>query len=371
MQIPRRKQDSGRPLPPDSSPRLTTVLETKAQVRPSHIGPTYLELEFDARRDEQTDLFRATGVKAARSSAVDAKGREFGADQARTVATNDMAVVEKACAEYQQARELLSRYTHRKSTSSIGYMARTGGLLFGDVAGLGTAAVALGELPALACVQAVAAGTATITAGLVGTHLRHRHDATERQRQLEHLPKDLESYRHLFLGITNSGISAAIFAIAASIMALIALGVGTLRMSVEGIASGITFGALAAAIAMASFVNSWHHADLVADIVENADRTYRRAIKRHQKLAEAATIRNQARSSEEASSITTEHVQRGTAASWRVEALKQQALLANPDVVGHGLPASIRSTRMPPTNGQKPEDVKVTARSPRRNGTGR
>lgn len=246
MQIPLIKKASGGQLQADG-PRLTTVLETKAQVRPSHLGPTYLELDFDARRDEQTDLFCATGLKAARRSAVDAKGREFGAEQARTVATNDMAVVEKACAEYQQAREMLSRYAHRKSTSSIGYMARTCGLLVGDVAGLTTAAVALGELPTLACVQAVAAGTATITAGLVGAHLRHRHDAAERHRLLNNLPKELEPYRHLFLGIADSGINTAIFAITAIIMALVALGVGTLRMSVEGGASGITFGAIAAA----------------------------------------------------------------------------------------------------------------------------
>lgn len=370
MHTPRIKIASSGEMPADGL-RLTPVLQTKAQVRPSHLGLTYLEQDFDARRDEQTDLFHATGVEAARRSAVEAKGREFGADQARTIATNDMAVVEKARAEYQQAREMLSRYAHRKTTSSIGYMARTCGLLVGDVAGLTTAAVALGELPALACVQAVAAGTATITAGLVGAHLRHRHDATERHRQLEHLPNDVEPYRHLFLGNASGDISTAVFAITAIIMALIALGVGTLRMSVEGTASGITFGALAAAIAMASFINSWHHADLVGDVVENAERAYRTAIKRHQRLAETAIIREQARNAEEAGSITTEHVQRGTAASSRVEALKQQALLANPDVVGHGLPASTGSAQKLPSNGQMPEDVKVTARSPRRNGVGR
>ncbi|MGJ6122342.1 hypothetical protein QN239_07175 [Mycolicibacterium sp. Y3] len=370
VQVPRIKKVSGGQMPADS-PRLNLVLQTKAQVRPGHLGPTYLERDFDARRDEQTNLFHATGVEAARRSAVEAKGREFGAEHARTIATNDIAVVENACAEYQQARAMLSRFAHRKSASSIWYMARTGGLLVGDVAGLATAAVALGEVPVLACVQAVAAGTATITAGLVGAHVRHQHDAVDRHRQLEGLPKELEPYRHLFLGSASSGASTAVFAIAAIIMVLVALGVGTLRMSVEGVASGITFGTMAAAIAAASCVNAWYYADLVADVIENAERAYRLAIKRHQKLAEAAIIREQARRTEEADSITTEHARRGTAASSRVEALKQRALVANPDVVGHGLSVSSGAALKLPSNGQMAKEVKVTARSPRRNGVGR
>lgn len=346
----RSPRPAGRTMRPSSDTdraRLVPVDTAAAQPRPDTIADTYLELQYDALATEQIHLFAAAGQAAMRRFSATAKSDDYAQRDAREFAERDKAGVEKARLRYEQTRDLLTPYVHRKSTSSVGYMARMCGLLVGDVAGLSGAAIMLGEYPSLAIVQAISAGTATITAGLAGAEIKHRQHAAERRQEIESLPKALEPYRQLFeCGERGRSIVMAMTGAAAGVALSVSTGVFALRTSVEGTLAGVTFGALAAAIATASFINSWHHADLVADAVDSEHRQFRCAARRHRRCAGARVIKRAERAAENERSILAEYDRRGKAAASRIESLKYRALLESPDVVGHG-PATSQVGRKP------------------------
>ncbi|MDM2096416.1 hypothetical protein PP348_20290 [Mycobacteroides abscessus] len=315
--------------------RLIPIETASATARPDAIEKTYLELAHDALALEQQHLFAAEGEVRARNDAGTATSLAYAADHLKASVELAKSAADRAAARYQQTCDVLGPYVRRRATSSWGYVARTAALLLGDIAGLSGAAIALGEYPALAVTQAISAGTATVTAGLAATQLRHMQHAAE--RQLDELPKPLESYRHLFGGTSNANrVQAAVFVVAALIAVLVAVGIFALRTTIEGPLSGITFGALAAAIALASFINSWYHADAVADVIESAHHDAVQADRRHRHLATSHRVRNAEHAASQAKSVVTEYTHRGLAAAAHVEADKYRALLASPDVVGHG-----------------------------------
>lgn len=332
--------------PPRSAPgrseglRLIPVEQASATARPDTIAETYLELEHDARGLEQQHLFAAEGELHARHQAATAKSLDYAVTHLKSSVERAKRVADQAAARHAQIRDTLSPYVGRKATSSIGYLARTGALLIGDIAGLSGAAIALGEIPALAITQAISAGTATITAGLAATQLRHLQQAAE--RKLDDIPKTLEPYRHLFNGSSGSNrLRAAMLVIAALIALFVSVGIFALRTAIEGSLSGLTFGALAAAIAMASFINSWYHADAVADIVESAQHDAYAADRRHRRLSTLRRINKANKADFHGNSVITEHTHRGLAAAAHLDAEKYRALQASPDVVGHG-PATVQ-----------------------------
>lgn len=323
----------GRPRP--EGVRLIPVDGASAVARPDTIAETYLELEHDARGIEQQHLFAAEGELRARGHTADARALGYAAGHLKSSVERAKTVADNASKRYDVIRDVLGPYVRRKATSSIGYLARTGALLIGDIAGLSGAAIALGEIPALAITQAISAGTATVTAGLAATQLRHLQQAGE--RKLDDIPKPLEPYRHLFGGPSGSNkLRAAVLVIAALIVLFVSIGVFTLRTTIEGALSGLTFGALAAAIAMASFINSWYHADAVADVVDSAGHDARQADRRHRRLAKLRGIKKSEKADFQGNSIITEHTHRGLAAAAHLDAEKYRTLQASPDVVGHG-----------------------------------
>jgi len=320
--------------------RLIPVDSASATARPDTIAETYLELEHDARGIEQQHLFAAEGKRRARDHSADARALEYAAKHLKLSVERAKTAADRASEHYEGVRTTLGPYVRRKATSSIGYLARTGALLIGDIAGLSGAAIALGDIPALAITQAISAGTATVTAGLAATQLKHLQQAGE--RQLDDIPKPLEPYRHLFSGPSGSNkLRAVVLLIAASIALFVSVGVFALRTTIEGALSGLTFGALAAAIAMASFINSWYHADAVADVIESAQHDGRQADRCHRRLASLSGIKKAEKAGFQSDSIVTEHTHRGLAAAAHLDAAKYRALQASPDVVGHG-PASPR-----------------------------
>jgi hypothetical protein len=326
--------------------RLIPVEGASATARPDVIAETYLELAHDAQGLEQQHLFAAEGEVQARKDAAKGRALAYAADQARASAERAKAAAEKAAERYEQVRDVLGPYVRRKATSSRGYVARTAALLLGDIAGLSGAAIALGEYPALAVAQAISAGTATVTAGLAATHLRHLQQAAE--RRADDLPEALEPYRHLF-GVPSDGkrLQAAVFVVAALIAVFVAGGIFALRTAIEGPLSGITFGLLAAAIALASFINSWYHADAVADVIESAHHDALRADRHHRHLGNGRLIKDTEQAAAQEKSVITEYTHRGLAAAAHIEADKYRALLASPDVVGHG-PAPARGPAAAP-----------------------
>lgn len=329
------------------SVRLIPVDNASAIARPDTIGDTYLERAHDARSREQQHLFAAEAEVQARKDIARARSLSFSTEQAKLSVARATSAADKAAALYEQTVEALGPYVRRKATSSVGYLARTAGLLIGDIAGLSGAGITLGEYPALAITQAIAAGTATVTAGLAATQLRHLQQAAERQN--DNLPKPLEPYRQLFTGpIDTDRRRTAVLGIAALIAVLVAVGVLALRSTVEGPLAGVTFGALAAAIALASFINSWYHADLVADAVESGRHDAERADRRHRRLAGNRTVHDAEQADLQGKSVITEYTHRGLAAAAHIEADKYRALLASPDVVGHGPARSVTPAQTEP-----------------------
>ncbi|ADU00384.1 hypothetical protein [Mycolicibacterium gilvum] len=315
--------------------RLIPVEAATATARPATIDKTYLELGHDALTLEQQHLFAAEGEVRSRSVSSTAKSLAFAVGETTASVGRAKSAAEKASVRHEQIRELLSPYVRRKATSSRGYMLRTAALLLGDTAGLAGAAIALGEYPALAVAQAISAGTATVTAGLAAAQLRHAQQAAE--RQTEDLPEALTPYRHLFNGPPkNMRLPGVAFLVAALIVLLVSVGIFALRSAIEGTISGLTFGGLAAAIALASFINSWYHADAVADVLESAQHDALVADRRHRRLAGSRLIRKAEQAGAQEKSIVAEHTHRGVAAGAHIEADKYRALLVSPDVIGHG-----------------------------------
>ncbi|MFV8263226.1 hypothetical protein ACNQR9_08200 [Mycolicibacterium peregrinum] len=327
--------------------RLIPVEGASAIARPGAIAETYLELEHDARGLEQQHLFAAEGEVRARGQSAVATSLDYAATQMKSSVERARLAADRAAERYERIRNVLGPYVRRKAMSSVGYLLRLLALLVGDIAGLTGAAIALGEVPALAITQAISAGTATVTAGLAATQLRHLQQADE--RKLDDIPEELEPYRHLFGGAAGSNrMRAAVLVIAVLIASFVSVGVFALRTAIEGELSGLTFGALAAGIAMASFVNSWYHADAVADVIESAQHDAHTTDRRHRRLGKVALIGRAEKAGFQGDSVITEHTHRGLAAAAHLEAEKYRALQASPDVVGHG-PAPDWAPRVPAT----------------------
>lgn len=315
--------------------RLIPVEAASATARPDVIHKTYLELAHDAQALEQQHLFAAEGEVASREDAATTKALAFTEAETKASVARARIAADNSAEHHATARDLLAPYVRRKATSSRGYVARTAALLLGDIAGLSGAAIALGEYPALAVAQAISAGTATVTAGLAATQLRHAQLATE--RRMPDVPQELQPYRHLFGGPpAGSRQQNVVFVVAALVALLVSVGIFALRTTIEGPISGLTFGGLAAAIALASFINSWYHADAVADVLETAQHDAHDADRRHRRLAGTRTVQTAQKAAALEKSLITEHTHRGLAAAAHIEADKYRALLASPDVVGHG-----------------------------------
>ncbi|WP_280254898.1 hypothetical protein [Nocardia wallacei] len=316
--------------------RLSPAVEAQAIRRPATVGTFYLEEEFDYRGKQQHDLNVADGEDAALKASSQAAGLEAARTESLYLVKSNRPMVDTALRHYLKVKEVLSPLAVRHG-SSAGYTLRVWGLLVGDIAGLGGAGIAYGELPALALAQAASAGIATITAGLSGGQLRVLVLAKERQFDTDKVSPELRPYLPVLIGAGRSSkFVMAVTAVSAVIALFIAVGIFSLRSGIEGLAAGITFGALAIAIASASWVNSYVHADPVADIIEGARRGYASEQRAHRRLTLSPWLVLAERAIERAKVIRRKHQELGHAAIAYFQALKHQVLSENPSVVGHG-----------------------------------
>ncbi|KAF0835702.1 hypothetical protein [Nocardia caishijiensis] len=316
--------------------RLIPVDSAVAVPRPPTVDEFYLEEEFNSRGAHQLRLHIADGERLAAKPAALAAGMEPGSVETAYLIDANRPMVDAALRHYLSMQETLSPLMVRKG-STIGYNLRTAGLLVGDIAGLGGAAISYGEQPILALCQAASAGVATITAGLVGTHYKHFQLARQRKFTSDSVPDDLRPYLSVLLGpASGRSFITAVTAVGASIALCVSIGIFSLRSSIEGTASGITFGLLALGIAAASWINSYTYADSVADAVAGARRAYLGELRRHRRLAASWWLMVTERAQERVRFIRQEHKERGYAASAYVQALGLEALAQSPDVVGHG-----------------------------------
>jgi hypothetical protein len=333
---------------------LTRLDEVGGHPRPAGVGITYAEQEYDALADEQESAWAAEGERTARPFQVRARGLDTPAAAIAFLVGEHEQELRAAHADHQHAMRVLQPYVRREPAAKLRYWICWLIFALGDASGVLSAAIILGDIPWVAAGQALSAGLSAACAGLVGSELKHWQLAYARRRDPETLSTDEQRYRRLLTGGSSSGIVKLVIGLSVLVAALMAVAVFTLRSSVEGGASGLTFGLLAAATAIGSGLLGYAAADEVADLLATTAKRVRRAEARHQKLASAAVVRVHAEADEAARSIRTEYQHRGQAASKRVESLSWRVLRRNPQVAGHGLPTG--------------EQTGIVGRRARRNG---
>jgi hypothetical protein len=322
-----------------SIPRID---ESGAAPRPPEIGlgQSYPEHEYEALADEQQELWPAEGERKARPFQVRASRFDRSTEATDFLLAQNKKEVQEAQADYQHAARTLTAHVRREPGAKLRYWICWIALWFGDTAGVWSAAVINGDIVYVAFGQAFAAGLAAACAGLVGAELKHLQMARARRRDPDALTEDEKRYQRLFAGGDQGiGIVKLIGFLSATVVALLAVGIFSLRTSIEGSSSGLTFGVLAAATAIGSVLLGYSAADEVADLLATMAKRVHRAERRHLNLADTWAAKTNAVATETARSIRAEYQLRGQAAARRVESLSWRVLRRNPQVFGHGYPA--------------------------------
>lgn len=351
------------PLAPFSGPPATAVDQLVAEtdgislqrideaalvIRPSNLGVTHGEREFDALGAEQAAAWPAEAQVASRPPRVAAARVKLSAEEAGVAVEAQRKDLESIRSLKDHAFQTLLPFVRRSPHDDVRYWLSWLGLGLGDTAGVWGAAISLGEIPELALGQALATGLAAVTAGLAGAELRLLAHSKSRQRDPDSLTEDERRYRRLFEGADSEKSMTKLAAFTALMVGVLVTGsIFALRAPTEGGLAGIAFGCMALATALASFISSYIHADEVADLLATYDRRYRVALKRHSRASKARPIGRYAEANAAAASIEREYAHRGDAATRKVEACKHRMLRRNPQVVGHGDAVDAVTTAMP------------------------
>ncbi|OXM65335.1 hypothetical protein CF165_23705 [Amycolatopsis vastitatis] len=299
-----------------------------------------MQHQYQALAGEQESLWAAEGEAAARPHQAEAAGQASAAEATEFLLRESEGQVRDAHADHQHAARTLSQHVKRSSGAKLRYWVGLPVLWLGDTGGVWTAAVTNGDLVYIALLLALASGMAGVCSGLIGTELRIIRLARARQREPEQLNADEQRYQQLFAGPGGGmNIVKLVGLVSLTVVGLIAIGVGSLRASIEGSATGLTFGLLAAATALASGLLSYSAADDVADLLDTLSKRAQRAEARHLKLAGSAPLRQRATSLTNARSVHDEHDLRGQAAAEHMESLAWHIHVRNPAVLGHGFSA--------------------------------
>lgn len=326
---------------------LLRVDEAGATPQPSSVAKLWISPEYDELTSEQRDLHAATAVSESRDATVEAAGLTLAASTDQWLLEGQRIVVETVKATYVTVLTVLTQYRRRPPKAKRWHLLAKAAFLVGDIAGIATAAIWLGEIPAIAVVMALSAAAATVTAGLSGSEVRDIRDCIRRAVLLPDLPDALLPYRHLFEAPDRAWpYVKALLWVSASVAATVACAIFALRASIEDPLVGLVFGGIAAAIAAASWIESYCYADAVADLIDNAEADYAREAERHQRLAGSTALQRHGEALATATSIQAEQSHRGTAAGHHMQALLYGILRRNPQTAGNG-PAS-----EPPAIGQ-------------------
>lgn len=346
-----------RPLPvvARQQPQARRLFRTDAAdivPRPDTVPRTWAEYESDALSASQRELFKADAEHESRGDSSRHAALEPYRAEAEFLVDHDRPLVESAARYYQRATDALSPWRRRKG-SGWAYRVRACALFAGEVMGPANAAILFGDIPLLAVIQAVSAGAATVTAGLVGAEFKHLQLSAERRREdPDSLDDALQPYQHLFDGSGQRARRYAAVALGSGLTVglLVAIAILSLRSAVDSFASGAAFGALAFAVTIASFINSYCHADQVSDLIDDAHSAYKKELRAHRRLPLHAPLLLSGRATDRTRSIHAEQHHRGDAAAAHLAGQTYQTLMESPDVVGHGpaAPAIGRTLRKEP-----------------------
>ena len=316
---------------------LPRVDEAGAVARPTHIGPLHVETEYAELETEQVPLWGATGIEAARTPEVEAAGLAPAARSDERLTSGHLPILEETERRMVCTRDALASFRRRPPKAKVWHYAAKAAFIGGDLAGIATAAIWMGEIPTIALVMATSAAAATVTAGLSGTEVRHVRDRARLTRPEADLTETQQPFAHLLTAPDAGWVYVkSLLCVSAAVAGCIAVSIGALRMAIEEPIVGLVFGGIAAAIAAASFIESFMYADAASDLLDNADADYERELARHQRLASADGWKRREQALAEADSLTREYTQRGSAAAHHLRALSARILRSNPGVAGHG-----------------------------------
>lgn len=333
----------------DDASRVMIQHAEQAQVlaSPEGIRHLWVEDEYDELQVEQHYLWSASAEDASRAAQVGAAKLKPTAIEVECLVAANRTLVDDARTRMVRTTQVLAPFRRRAKGTKFWYQAGKAGLLCGDIAGFGTAAIWLGELPVIALTLATSAAVATIAAGLLGVDVRDREQRRQRQLAVSEPSGAQREFPQLFLEPTGGALKRML-AVGAGTAGMIGVGIAALRSAVDDPFVGIVFGGIALAVAGGSFLISYAGADEVADLLEHAEADYDRAQAKHLTLSAHLALRTVAEASAEADSIRSEHHIRGDAAEHRVQAFKWGILRRNPSHAGHG-PGI---TRQPAVGGQ-------------------
>lgn len=310
-------------------------------------GPTYdVNREYDAIGLEQRTIWRADGWKASRPMHVKNEAVAPHASTVRDLMDPAWDRVRATGEAYDQMRTRLLPFAPRRAFETRRYLISWLALILGDIAGIFGAALSYGEVPFNAFGQAVASSFAAVTAGLVGADVKNAHIAKAIQ---SNGPDDEESAKFGLLGVpsTDPATYGLVLRMAAAVSAALVVGIFALRMTIEGVTGGLVFAGLSFAVAGASFINAWVHANPAADLLDAYEAAHETAKAEYMALGAHPVLATEAAAAAEASLIEAEHEIRGRAAEQHVEALKWGIIRRHPQIFGHGTNSLPHPTNVP------------------------
>lgn len=316
---------------------IPPVDEVNLVAKPDTVAEPWVVAEYNAYAGAQPEAWAADGEEAASAPAIDAAESEFEAAACKDIAQGLGEDWQKAKADEAAARKLLRRFTRRERRSKRWYVMRWAVLLLGDIAGITGAAILMGELVALAVLQAAASGMAAVTAGLVGGDVREMQRARRHRRDPKDLTPAEQEFAHLFAGPDmGEVIVKLVVLVGAALMLVVAGGILALRAGADSVLAGIVFGALALGIGGASFVNCWTWADAVQDLLDNYAADTADARRRYRIAIGDPVIKLHDGAVERVRSIREQYRLRGEAGTKFFRALGLRILRRNPGTFGHG-----------------------------------
>lgn len=325
----------------------------------------------DELYEEQRKHFEAKGESESRPAQVRAEALRAPAEAAQEESKRTEEIAAEAKQRYNAVLEALGKYRRRAPHDKPRYYGVTALLLGGDVTAVAGAAVIFGEIVWMAILMALASGTAAVTSGLLAAEIKDSRLARKRKKDPKGLTSEEKPFAHLLRG-GDEGEKIVKYVLPGGLtISLLVFGtVLALRSTTEGTAAGLSYGCLATAIALASWVNTYFFTCEVSDLIDSYYADWRKAEKRLDKATHDKALRTHLLSLREAESIRRENAAKGEAAAHRIKAEGYGILVRSTGIAGHG-----RLRRVTEPRSQEREEEKRRKREPEhtasQNGSGR
>ncbi len=300
-------------------------------------GPLHVKDEFAAYGDEQVLRYKALASEEAADAERTAAGLLPSSAAQTDILERAKAVAKDTSELHQIGVKVLTPHATRTQGQTVFFRIRAACLLTGDALGAAGALLLLGEMPAVALVQAAGVGVAIVTVGLLGSEIKARRAAKKRAIPKEELTADQKRFEGIFSERDGGAkIAKSMLWFSGTVGISATAGIGMLRALLGEPLIGVVFSGFSLAIVVASFASSYIGTDVVDDLLRRLRRDVERADRRVAKLASSDVLRRFAEYIASAKSIRERFSLDGAAARKRVDAELSGVLRRNPSVAGHG-----------------------------------